>query len=354
MDNNTTLDFLSFNNPPGDGNFEPSFSENTRNFSSPHRNNTNSPNDGSKKSGSYLDSIQNYFNIDTNMFLNRLYFSIVPLKKSNFILDVIENNPDIYGPLWILLTLVLSIGVTNSLVHFFNTYGEQSTEVDFQMITAVFTLLSLYITLVPLGLYFYMSYNGAATNYTYMEVLCTYGYNLAILVPISVFYHFNFSILRTSLIIVAIIITCTVLYNTFWPAFKNLGKRNEAMMVMVLIIILQIVVVSLLKVYYLDTLSPIKMADDKSSIIFPHTQGSSLVQGINVNENDTLAHSDKQNDEVTTVPQTLTNTVKLAAEATKANIDNKIVVQEEKKEGDKRLANDSTVPSIITPSIALN
>uniref|UniRef100_A0A0K0EMC0 Protein YIPF n=1 Tax=Strongyloides stercoralis TaxID=6248 RepID=A0A0K0EMC0_STRER len=262
MANNTTLDFLNFNNPPSDDNFQSNTSGGSRNTNAPQSNNFNPLSDDPGKKKTYLDSVQKYFNIDTNMFLNRLYCSVFPFKKPNFICDVLESNPDIYGPLWILLTLVLCIGVTNSLVHFFNTYGEQSAEVDFGMVSAVFTLLSMYISLVPLGLYFYMSYNKASTNYTYMEILCTYGYNLTILIPISILYHLNFSFWRLSLVIIGVIITFTILYGTFWPAFKNLGKKNESTMVMLLILILQFAVITLLKVYYLDTLSAIKIPND--------------------------------------------------------------------------------------------
>uniref|UniRef100_A0A0N4ZBH7 Protein YIPF n=1 Tax=Parastrongyloides trichosuri TaxID=131310 RepID=A0A0N4ZBH7_PARTI len=256
MDNNTTLDFLSFENEPS-------------NYS---RDNDNvSTNTEQKQYFSYLDSIQNYFNIDTNMFLSRIYHSMIPIRKTNFILDVIENNPDIYGPTWILLTLVLCIGVTNSLVHFFNSYGEQSAEVDFGMVTAVFTLLSIYISLIPMALYFYMYYNRAATNYTYMEVLCTYGYNLTVLIPIAILYHLNIPIWRLFLIVLAVGVTFKILYSTFWPALKNLDKRSEAILIMALVLILQFVVITLLKVYYLDSFSGIKMTEE---IIYPGTKSS--------------------------------------------------------------------------------
>ncbi|CEF60393.1 Hypothetical protein SRAE_X000213100 [Strongyloides ratti] len=252
MDNNTTLNFLNFNDPPSNDILTSNISGNSRNTNIPSSQNNGFNIDDKGKKTTYLDAIQNYFNIDTNMFLNRLYCSVFPFKKSNFIVDVIENSPDIYGPLWILLTLVLCIGVTNSLVHFFNSYGEQSAEVDFGMVSAVFTLFSIY--------------NSASINYTYMEILCTYGYNLTILVPISILYHFNFSFWRISLIIISVVITFTILYGTFWPALKNFEKKNEALIVMALILILQFAVITLLKVYYLDTLSPIKIPNDNSQI----------------------------------------------------------------------------------------
>lgn len=45
-----------------------------------------------------------FFDVDTSAVLNRCFAALYP--RSNF-LDVLEGNPDLYGPFWIATTVVL-------------------------------------------------------------------------------------------------------------------------------------------------------------------------------------------------------------------------------------------------------
>uniref|UniRef100_A0AC35TI33 Protein YIPF n=1 Tax=Rhabditophanes sp. KR3021 TaxID=114890 RepID=A0AC35TI33_9BILA len=200
-----------------------------------------------------IEYYMQYFNVDTNQVISRITYATIPSKgKQNFILDVIEGNPDMYGPIWILFTLVLTIAMTGSFVQFVNTYGEQNHTTDFAMLTGCLTLLSIYNVFVPFGLYSYLWYSKTSVGYTFAEIFCTYGYAWFVMIPVSFLFIFQVPYLKFVLTVAAMILSGRVLYQTFWPALTSFEKRGEAYGVMILVIMLHILMIFLLKTYYLD------------------------------------------------------------------------------------------------------
>jgi hypothetical protein len=66
-----------------------------------------------------IEFYQKYFSIETKDVLERLVASIHPRPdKSHFIANI-RLNPDLYGPIWICLTLILTIGISGNLSRYF-------------------------------------------------------------------------------------------------------------------------------------------------------------------------------------------------------------------------------------------
>lgn len=54
-----------------------------------------------------IEYYQQFFNVDTTMVLDRIASSMIPKRAPvNYLKQHIGTNPDLYGPFWIVVTLV--------------------------------------------------------------------------------------------------------------------------------------------------------------------------------------------------------------------------------------------------------
>lgn len=54
-----------------------------------------------------IEYYQQYFNVDTNIVMERIMSSMIPRRApSTYLKQNIGRNPDLYGPFWIVVTLV--------------------------------------------------------------------------------------------------------------------------------------------------------------------------------------------------------------------------------------------------------
>lgn len=56
-----------------------------------------------------IEYYQRFFNVDTTMVVDRIASSMIPKRAPvNYLKQHIGTNPDLYGPFWIVVTLVIS------------------------------------------------------------------------------------------------------------------------------------------------------------------------------------------------------------------------------------------------------
>lgn len=93
------------------------------------------------------------------------------------------------------------LAICGNLAHYIETSGQSYLENDFGLgicddavtyfnksisVTGASTLIVSYVTFVPFLIYSILWYRKSAIQYSYMELLCAYGYSLAIFIPVSV------------------------------------------------------------------------------------------------------------------------------------------------------------------------
>lgn len=76
--------------------------------------------------------------MDTNDVLKRCYAAIFP--RSNF-LDVLEGNPDLYGPVWIATTVVLILFLSGTINDYLAAHGKKHFEYDFKLLSGAAGLI---------------------------------------------------------------------------------------------------------------------------------------------------------------------------------------------------------------------
>jgi hypothetical protein len=123
----------------------------------------------------YLWSLSFYaqaFDVDTNEVLRRCTSAIYP--RANF-LDVLEGNPDLYGPVWIATTVVVILFLTGTINQYLAQRGVGKFVYDFKLLSGAAGLVYGYTAIVPVGLWAVLKWFGSESA-NLLECACLYGY----------------------------------------------------------------------------------------------------------------------------------------------------------------------------------
>lgn len=183
-----------------------------------------------KKSPSFwtFQYYQTFFDVDSKQVLDRILWSMYPNPNVNYLQTKIRPNPDLYGPFWICITLVFSVAVAGNLANYFYSHSTGSThdwKYDFHKVTLASLAIFSYWWLMPTLLYGLLWWRGNQAGFTFTEIICIYGYSLAIYIPISILWVLPFYWLQWLLVMVGMALSGTVLVFTLWPSIKHDVKQ---------------------------------------------------------------------------------------------------------------------------------
>ncbi|CAG9535036.1 unnamed protein product [Cercopithifilaria johnstoni] len=212
-----------------------------------------------KKNFFSFEFYQQYFDVDTDQVLSRILYSMLPRFPSNFIADHIQPLPDLWGPFWICVTLVFSTAICGNLAKYIQTLGASTSYQygsDFRLVTGASTIIFCYIVLIPFLLYSLFWYRKSCLQYSYLDILCAYGYSLSVFIPVSILWILQAQWFRWLLIFLSVTLSGSVLVNSIWSAIKN--DRNKAIVLgtIVGVLLLHSLVAVGFKNYYFDASLP--------------------------------------------------------------------------------------------------
>ncbi|XP_068606105.1 protein YIPF2 isoform X2 [Brachionichthys hirsutus] len=179
---------------------------------------------GPKATGGFwtFEYYQSFFNVDTMQVLDRVKGSMMPLPGRNFIKHHLKRNPDLY------------VSVAAAMV---------------------FT----YAWLVPGALWGFLVWRQGSErqirSVSFLETVCVYGYSLFIYIPTSVLWLFPFEWLHWTLILVAILVSGSVLVLTFWPTVSG-DNKAMAVAAAAAIVLLHTLLPVGCKLYFFKTAEP--------------------------------------------------------------------------------------------------
>ncbi|KAJ6987157.1 protein YIPF1 [Populus alba x Populus x berolinensis] len=131
-----------------------------------------------------ISSYMQYFNVDTDIVVNRLMSSFYPIGGDFF--SKIDANPDLYGLVWVSTTLIFVLASLGNLATYLiqkRTDHKSSWSFDVGYVNvAVFSVYGNAIV-VPLAFYFLFRY--LESNPKLIQFWCMWGYSLFIFVPSS-------------------------------------------------------------------------------------------------------------------------------------------------------------------------
>ncbi|CAJ0573495.1 unnamed protein product, partial [Mesorhabditis spiculigera] len=235
---------------------------------------TSDPSAGPKRNFFSFGYYQQFFDVDADQVTKRLLNSAIPTHNS-FIADFIQPVPDLYGPFWVAVTLVFSIGIFSNIAQYIeNEGGTGEYGSDFGMVTGASSLITAYLVLIPLILYSIIWYRKSEVQFSYFEILCAYGYSLTVFIPVSFLWIIDIGMLRWALIGVSVTLSGTVLVKALWPAFKNDSNKLLSFGVTFGIIFLHFVLALCFKEYFFDPIhgrpsTPVVVPTEKPADVIP-------------------------------------------------------------------------------------
>ncbi|KAK4436591.1 protein YIPF1 [Sesamum alatum] len=149
-----------------------------------------------------ISSYTQYFNVDTDIVLNRLISSLYPT-TGDFV-NKIDANPDLYGLVWISTTLVFAIAsLGNCATYLMNRRSDHSTSWTFDVnyLNVAAGTIYGYALIVPLGYYFVLQYLGSSVSL--IRFWCLWGYSLFIFILTSFLLVIPVEFLRWTIILIA-------------------------------------------------------------------------------------------------------------------------------------------------------
>lgn len=107
-----------------------------------------------------ISFLKDWFNVDTNDVLDRLKYAAWPFKKTTLFNN---NRYDLYGPLWIVFTVVVTTSIFgaayNNMTHEDMT-SKDATNTSIHHISRSFFMLMFYVFVNPLILFYQFAKEG--------------------------------------------------------------------------------------------------------------------------------------------------------------------------------------------------
>ncbi|MCJ1458127.1 hypothetical protein MMC28_008498 [Mycoblastus sanguinarius] len=122
-----------------------------------------------------------FFDVDTSEVLHRCVSSLYP--RASF-LDILDGNPDLYGPFWIATTVVFILFICGTISQYLSENHDIHFEYNFRLLSGAAGLIYGYTGLVPVGLWALLRWFGAESA-TLVECWALYGYANFIWIPVA-------------------------------------------------------------------------------------------------------------------------------------------------------------------------
>ncbi|XP_037031080.1 protein YIPF1 [Bradysia coprophila] len=179
-----------------------------------------------------IEYYQQFFNVDTSMVIERIVSSVIPRKAPpSYLKQHIGLNPDLYGPFWIVVTLIFSIAISGNVASYIQYANDSNPwHYNFHLVSIAATTIIMYVCIVPLSLWGAFKWFVRPTDpdletespYTpsLLTLICVYGYSLAIYIPVSILWVIQLSLLQWLLVITATFLSGSVLVLVLTPALR--------------------------------------------------------------------------------------------------------------------------------------
>jgi len=171
---------------------------------------------------------QRYFDVDTPQVKERLMWSFIPRPAKDTLSNFIRPSPDLYGPFWVCVTLIFCIAIMGNIADYLHFGGEgQHWRYDFRKVSISATSIFSYALLLPLLLWVFLWWRktkGDQLSIGIIEIICLYGYSLAIYIPISVLWTIPFPFIQWTLVIVGATLSGSVLVLALWGPLGSIPK----------------------------------------------------------------------------------------------------------------------------------
>lgn len=120
---------------------------------------------------------------------------------------------------------------------------------------------------MPACIHFFFRWHLQRVEYTFVELLCIYGYSLTIFIPVSILWMILIAWLQWLLTLVASLISASVLVVTFWPTVNSDVKRYNGLAIAAVLLAHLLMAVGIMLVFFHVSDKNILVSSSSSSTV---------------------------------------------------------------------------------------
>ncbi|KAI9695954.1 MAG: hypothetical protein M1820_008366 [Bogoriella megaspora] len=218
----------------------------------------------SSQSGkSFLWSISFYaqfFDVDTNEVLKRCYAAIFP--RANF-LDILEGNPDLYGPFWLATTVVVILFLTGTINQYLGETGHNHFVYDFKLLSGGAGLMYGYTAIIPIALWGALKWFGSESA-NLLECWALYGYANVIWIPVALISWSPIQVLNYVFVGVGFAISALFLFRNLYPVLSSTDMQTSKILLIVVVALHAGLAIAITFLFFAHA-SPLESDDGKKS-----------------------------------------------------------------------------------------
>ncbi|KAL8381235.1 hypothetical protein RB595_005489 [Gaeumannomyces hyphopodioides] len=175
---------------------------------------------------------QQFFDVDTSAVLSRCWAALYP--RANF-LDVLEGNPDLYGPFWIATTVVFILFLGGTISQYLAVKGTSPFAYDFTLLSAA-GLIYGYTLAIPVILFLALRYFGSESA-NLLECWALYGYSNLIWIPVAIVSWSRIDILNYVFVAVGFGYSVAFLLRNLYPVLSATDRQTSKALLIVVVVL---------------------------------------------------------------------------------------------------------------------
>jgi len=197
-----------------------------------------------------------FFDVDTSSVLSRCWAALYP--RANF-LDVLEGNPDLYGPFWIATTVVFILFLGGTISQYLATTEGVRFAYDFTLLSGSAGLIYGYTLVIPVILFLALKYFGSESA-NLLECWALYGYSNLIWIPVAFISWSPITILNWVFVGVGFGMSVAFLLRNLYPVLSATDKQTSKAL-LILVVCLHAGLAIAIKILFFAHASPAKKTD---------------------------------------------------------------------------------------------
>ena len=189
-----------------------------------------------------------YFQITSNDFILRFINSFIPF--NNKFGNLIKNNPDLYGPIWIYTSLIILLSATGSLTRTIQGHNNKNFFQEFIPIAGS----TIYMVGFGLPILITILMKVFGIKLGFVHVICTYGYSFSIFLPISIICVIQYNYIQWIALIYAVFSSTSLLVVNYYKLMGDFS-RNKKSIIITIVLLAQIGLLLFFKLYFFKKFS---------------------------------------------------------------------------------------------------
>lgn len=174
-----------------------------------------------------------FFDVDTSAVLSRCWAALFP--RANF-LDVLEGNPDLYGPFWIATTVVLILFLGGTISQYLSATRSTPFAYDFRLLSGAAGLVYGYTLFIPVVLFLALRYFGSESA-NLLECWALYGYSNLIWIPVAVISWSPIEVLNWVLVAVGFGLSVAFLVRNLYPVLSATDRQVSKVLLIIVVLL---------------------------------------------------------------------------------------------------------------------